>query len=283
MQEVNLFYDAQGKWVSKRQIQETLCELGAEKCDTLFIHTALNFGTPNPDIKKSVLLSALLDCIKSLGVRNILMPTFTFSFCNNLVYDVNRSVSRMGVLNEFFRKQDGVIRSVDPLMSVALLGEDTDLVRNIGHYSCGACSTYDKLRHSSDVHFLMFGPQIGECMTYMHYLEWLYSVDYRYDRLFSGEVVSDGILQHEEYVLFSRYKGVTPSRGTFEFENRMYNHGTAKRINVGNAGISLVSEKNAAIEYKKCLEENPYFFVDIEGSKLNKDKTFITNGEVIAM
>ena len=283
MADVNLFQDNQGQWVTKHQIIDILCELGAEQCDTLFIHTSLNFGVPNPNLRRTVLLDELLECIKAVGVYNVLMPTFTFSFCNNRFYDVNTSSSKMGVLNEFFRKQEGVVRSVDPLMSVALMGRDLDLVKDIGHYSCGACSTYDKLRNANNVKFLMFGPKIGECMTYMHYLEWLYSVDYRYDRLFAGDVIDERGRRHEEYWLFSRYKGVTPNEGSFEYESRMYEHGTARRIVCGNSGISIVSADNAAIEYKKCLDENPYFFVDIEGGKLIKDKTFITNGEVVAM
>ena len=84
-------------------------------------------------------------------------------------------------------------------------------------------------------------------------------------------------------MLFSRYNGVTPNAGSFEFENRMYKNGLAKRIECGNAGISIVIAENAAVEYKKCLDENPYFFVDIEGGKLIKDKTFIVTEEVVAM
>lgn len=283
MQDVNLFLDANGNWITKHQLIDIMCELGVEQCDTLFIHTALNFGTPNPNLRKSELLRELLECFKALGVYNLLMPTFTFSFCNHQFYDARISASRMGVLNEFFRKQEGVIRSVDPLMSVAMLGRDTDLVRKIGHYSCGANSTYDNLRHADNVKFLMFGPKIGECLTYMHYLEWLYSVEYRYDRPFVGDVVDENGHHQEEYMLFSRYKGVTPNAGTFEFENRMYKNGTAQRIECGNAGVSIVSAENATVEYKKCLDENPYFFVDLEGGKLIKDKTFITTGEVVAM
>ena len=284
MQNINLFLDAQGQWVTKEQIISILSALGVEQCDTLFVHSSLNFGVPNPALKKSELLKELLECIKAMGVRNIIMPTFTFSFCNKRSFDIQRSASKMGVLNEYFRKQDGVIRSIDPLMSVAFYGKDTDLVRNIGHHSCGACSVYDNLRHSNGVYFLMFGPLIGECLTYMHYLEWLYSVDYRYDRLFVGEVIDEnGKSQHEEYTLFSRYREVIPNTNSFEYENRLYSKGLAQRIICGNAGISIVNAENSGIEYKRCLDENPYFFVELEGGKLIKDKTFFAKGEIVAM
>ena len=208
MDEVKLFLPKDGCWVTNKSLTEKLLSLGADQCETLYIHTALSFGQPNPELRKSALLGELLNVIKGLGVRTVCMPTFTFSFCNGLDYNPAASASRMGVLNEFFRKQEGVIRSADPLMSVALLGEDRDLVEGIGHVSCGENSTFDKLRHRDGVKFLFLGPKIGDCLTYMHYLEWLYGVDYRYNRVFRGKVTVGERTTEEEYALFVRYNGV---------------------------------------------------------------------------
>ena len=274
MDEVKLFLSKEGHWVTNKSLIETLLSLGADQCDTLYIHTSLSFGQPNPELRKSALLGELLGAIKALGVRTLCMPTFTFSFCNGLDYNPAMSASRMGVLNEFFRKQEGVIRSADPLMSVALLGEDRDLVEGIGHISCGENSTFDKLRHRDGVKFLFLGPKIGDCLTYMHYLEWLYGVDYRYNRVFRGKVTVGERTTEEEYALFVRYNGVTPNAASYAFEQRMYDKGTAFRAVCGDGSISIVDEKNAAAEYRKCLDENPYFFVDFAEGRLVKDKTF---------
>ena len=153
MTETNLFLDKQGKWITNKSLLETLLSIEADKCDTLYIHTSVSFGQPNPQLKKSQMLGELLNVIKALGVKTICMPTFTFSFPNGKDYNPATSTSRMGVLNEFFRKQEGVIRSVDPLMSVALLGEDKDLVLNIGHSSCGENSTFDLMSPENKIAF----------------------------------------------------------------------------------------------------------------------------------
>ena len=283
MNEVNLFLAKDGKWVTNKSMIETLLSLGADKCDILYIHTSLSFGTPNPDLKKKALLGELLNVIKELGVKTVCMPTFTFSFCNGLDYNPATSASRMGVLNEFFRKQEGVIRSADPLMSVALLGEDKDLVTGVGHVSCGENSTFDKLRHRDNVKFLFLGPKIGDCLTYMHYMEWLYSVDYRYNRVFRGNVTIGDKTSVEEYALFVRYKSVVPNTASYDYEQKMYDNGTAFVAKYGDGTISIVDEKNASIEYKKCLDENPYYFVDFENGVFVKDKTFKLDHEMVAM
>lgn len=283
MKEVKLFLSQNGSWVTNRSLLEALLSIGADQCETLYIHTSLSYGMPNPDIKKKELLGELLHVIKCLNVRTVCMPTFTFSFCNGKEYNPVESVSRMGVLNEFFRKQEGVIRSMDPLMSVALMGEDTDLVKGIGHSSCGACSTFDKLRHRENVKFLFLGPKIGDCMTYMHYLEWLYSVDYRYERIFRGKIAEGGKEYEDEYALFVRYNGVVPNTASYIYEQRMYDSGIALTTVCGDGHISIVGEKEASREYLKCLNENPYFFVDFAGSKLLKDRTFRLVKEMIAL
>ena len=283
MNEVNLFLAKDGKWVTNKSMIETLLSLGADNCDILYIHTSLSFGTPNPDLKKKAMLGELLNVIKELGVKTVCMPTFTFSFCNGLDYNPATSASRMGVLNEFFRKQEGVIRSADPLMSVALLGEDQDLVTGVGHVSCGDNSTFDKLRHRDNVKFLFLGPKIGDCLTYMHYMEWLYSVDYRYNRVFRGNVTIGDKTSVEEYALFVRYKSVVPNTASYDYEQKMYDNGTAFVAKCGDGTISIVDEKNASIEYKKCLDENPYYFVDFENDVFVKDKTFKLDHEMVAM
>lgn len=283
MESINLFQDKKGKWYTNQDLYNALLKIEADKCEILYIHSSLTFGIPNPQLKKTQLLSVIFDVIKSLKVKTVCMPTFTFSFCNGRDYDPMTTSSKMGALNEFFRKQDGVIRSIDPLMSTALMGEDTDLVLNIGHSSCGANSTFDKLRHRNGVKFLFIGPKIGDCMTYMHYLEWLYGVEYRYERVFRGNVSINGVTRTEEYDLFCRYDGVTPSDGTYAFEQKMYDLGLAFKEEFGDGTISIVEEKAAAKVYLKFLKENKYSFVDLRDNVLVKDKTFKPIGEVIAM
>ncbi|MEG1723997.1 MAG: AAC(3) family N-acetyltransferase [Anaerovoracaceae bacterium] len=283
MKEIKLFLDKNNHWITNGELLEILKEIGANACEILYIHSSLSFGIPNQDLKKKDLLQALFNVILELGVKTICMPTFTFSFCNGLDFDPVKSSSKMGVLNEFFRKQEGVIRSNDPLMSVALYGKDKDLIEGIGHSSCGANSTFDKIRHRDNVKFLFLGPKIGDCLTYMHYLEWLYSVDYRYERTFKGKIVRDEKISIEEYNLFVRYNGVIPNDASYAFEQRMYDNETAKMMKCGDATISVVDEKSAATEYKRCLKENPYFFVDFECNAFCKDKTFILTKEMIAL
>lgn len=283
MQEVNLFLSKNNQWVTNIDLLNQLRALKADQCEILYIHSSLSFGMPNSSLKRSELLGYIYEVLLALNVPTICMPTFTFSFCNGKDYNPIHSNSKMGALNEFFRKQEDVIRSLDPLMSVALHGNDKDLVTGIGKNSIGMDSTFDKIRHRNKVKFLFLGTKIGDCFTYMHYLEWLFKTDYRYEKMFKGKIINMNSSFEDEYSLFVRYHEVIPNQGSYSYEQMMYDEGIAQILRLGDTTISLVEEKVASEAYKWCLDKNPYYFVDVQNGRLIKDQTFILEKEMIAL
>jgi aminoglycoside 3-N-acetyltransferase len=257
--------------------------LKANNCNVLYVHSSLSFGAPNSELKKEEILASIYEILLLLNVPTICMPTYTFSYCNGDIYDPVTSKSGMGILNEYFRKQPNVIRSMDPLMSIALLGKDIDLAKGISIHSIGKDSTFDKIKNRDDVKFLFLGIPIGECFTYMHYLEWLYNVEYRYERKFTGISHFDDQNFKLEYDLFVRYNGVIPNRNSFIYEQNMYNEGLAQKEIFGNSMISIVEEKKANSFYKYCLDSDPYYFVTFDKGILIKDPTFSFLKKMIAL
>ena len=71
---MELFQDINKQWITDKQFYDTLLQLEADQCDYLYIHTSLNFGTPNPALKRTELLEYLLLTIKKLGpIKNVEM------------------------------------------------------------------------------------------------------------------------------------------------------------------------------------------------------------------
>ena len=167
MKTLNLFQSGDGSWVTSATLLTILEKIKAPEASVLYIHSGLNFGTPNPDLGRKELLAHLYGLIASLGVPTICFPTFTFSFCNGEDYNVQTSRSRMGALNEYVRGLPETVRSEDPLMSSVVVGEDHDLVHNLGKDSIGTNSTFDKLhQRGSGVKFLFFGVTVSDCFTW---------------------------------------------------------------------------------------------------------------------
>ena len=207
----------------------------------LYVHSEMSFGKPNPELGKTGLLQAVLDTLLELGVPTLCVPTFTFSFCNGVAYDVNQSRSKMGVLNEYIRRLPNAKRSMNPLMSSAAIGADLGVVTDLGRRSIGAGCTFDKLHAAKNARFLFLGVGAAKCFTYTHYVEERLRVPYRYSRDFTG-TITDGARQYEDtYKLYVRYNGVQPE-STTKFEDFMVHEGLMKKVACGDNFISSVSE-----------------------------------------
>jgi len=250
-----------GNWIGRSQILSSLEAVKAHECDVLYMHTGISFGIPNPELKRAKLLEILYDVINELNVETLCVPTFTFSFCNSADYDVATSKSHMGAFNEYIRSRPEAVRSIDPLMSVALIGKDRDLVENLGTESIGKDSTFDKLSRRNKVKFLFFGVSLGDCFTYMHYLEWLAKVPYRYNRKFTGKISQGTSNWEDTYELFVRYNNVKPNNASYIYGNMLNEQGYLLSSSIGNGVISCVGESDARQLYLDLLKNDSNFFI----------------------
>ena len=255
----------------------------ADECDVLYIHTSLNFGTPNTNIKKNDLLQLIVDTILELKVSTIIFPTYTFSFCNGEDFDINSSKTTMGLLNEYVRKMPNTIRSLDPLMSNVLLGEHSEFVNNIGKNSVGLNSTFDLLHKTKlKVKFLFFGPKIGDCFTHMHYIESEQNVPYRYNKDFTGKIINRNNNYTDTYSLFVRYNNVFANCGSYIYENMMIEKNIAQKEKFANSYLTIVESQEAYNAYLYFLKISPNFYIkDI--FDINKCDTSFNVSKMVAL
>ena len=115
-----LFIDKDGKAYDAEDVRRALYQIGAHDCETLFIHSDIMFGTAPQDFNRREYLGMLYEVVCDLNVKNIIVPTFTYSFCNHEEYDVNKSRTSMGAFAEYVRKQPGRYRTLDPLLSFSV-------------------------------------------------------------------------------------------------------------------------------------------------------------------
>lgn len=260
MKETVLFNSKNGS-VTNTDFFNALRSLDAHKTDVLYIHTALNFGVPGI-LKKKELLESIYDTLKELCVETIIFPAYTFSFCNGVGFDVQNSKTQMGLLNEFVRQKDEAIRSIDPLMSNVLIGKHTEFVTGIEKCSIGKNSTFDLLHETSlKVKFLFLGPRIGDCFTFMHYIEERENVPYRYRRMFTGEITDGSRCYVDSYEIFVRYSNVLPGPGSYVYENILLEKGIARKKKIGDGAITILEERPAYACYVDLLKMSPSFYI----------------------
>lgn len=243
--ELKLFKYENNKWVTYGEIVQALIDVDADKCEVLFLHTELSFGTINPNIKRKELMEILYDAISELKIKTLVFPTFTFSYGNKENYDVKNSPSKMGMFNEYARKRPDSIRSLEPLLSVCVIGENKELVKVNGNHSLGKGSIFDNLHNIDNVRILFFGTRVGQCYTHMHYIEEKLEVPYRYNKEFIGKIIDyDGKTYEDNRILFVKYRDIIPVVPE-KFEEILIEKGILKKIKLGNSSISCFTEKES--------------------------------------
>lgn len=265
--------------ITKNDILQSLLKIGAKECDYLFIHSELNFGLPNPNLPKKELLAHIVDIFHSMQIKNIIMPTFSFSFCAKEDFDVQNTKSPMGILSEYFRKLQTTKRTIDPLMSCAINGEDEDLF-DISKESCGKGSLFDKLHHKKDVKFLFFGNRVCDCFTYSHYIERMLEVPYRYDKVFEGNIILGDTCYKDSFILPVRYANVEAFKDD-TLNKTLDKHNAIKEIKLGQSQIQIVSEKQSYQIISEAISSNIDFMLEYPYPRDFLDKSYTYEKKVV--
>ena len=183
-------------------LSEAISSVGIGKGDIVFSHLAppsLGFAREMLDKGDvaSTILKAVLDVIGPTG--SFLTPAYSYSFCSGQDFDPAETPGQVGGFGEWFRRQDGVLRSEDPIFSVAGTGPAVKgLFHKLPKDCFGPGSLYDRLRAGGakvcniGLDFFYFSP--------IHHLERMIGVPYRYDKLFSGHILRNGRRERESWI-----------------------------------------------------------------------------------
>jgi len=179
--------------VNADDISIVLRQAGINPGDTLMIHgdsiVAAQLRYKNGvNAQMNELFTRIVEYLGNEGT--LIVPTFTYSFANNEDFDVDNSQSRVGFFSEYFRKMDGVVRSLDPMFSVAALGKNKNDMKDLSVVnSFGKGSIFEYL-HNKNAKIMNLGCDF--LITFTHYVEQDYGVSYRSFKKFSGNIISQG-------------------------------------------------------------------------------------------
>lgn len=257
-----LFVDDDNKAYCAEDIFEILRDVGAHDCDTLFIHSDIFFGKTPVDFNRREYMQVLFQVLNDLDVKNIIVPTFTYSFCNNEVYDVKKSKTSMGALSEYFRKQLGRFRTMDPLLSLSVPETMKSEFDHVSAHSLGLGSGLDVVHNLKNVNFLFLGVPMGECFTYLHYIEKILDVPYRFDLPFEGEIIDyDDKVMRCTQTIHTACFGVKP-KNFYHFEDYLEEQGKMRKRRLGNKYVECVSEGDAYHEIIEMIERDINYFLE---------------------
>ncbi|OEJ64780.1 hypothetical protein BEN30_16035 [Magnetovibrio blakemorei] len=195
-----------------------------------------------------------------------MVPTYTYSFTKDKKFDPATTPSDIGPFTEFFRTNPGVVRSLEPMFSVAAQGPlAEELLRDLPKTSFGPDCVYDRMWTKNAV-IANIGLTI-EYLTFLHYVERELEVSYRYDKPFEGYVLSHGKWERLTWYYFVRIYKENTKPDLKEFRSRSRAENLLKPADLGKGFVEAMRCRDIKSLVTRMLDEDPWSF--IQGPKFD--------------
>ncbi|MFA5878078.1 MAG: AAC(3) family N-acetyltransferase [Candidatus Staskawiczbacteria bacterium] len=262
--ENKIIFKTEEKDFKFKDIVDVLKKAGIKRGDVLMIHADLGrFGKlgkiTNKDEFADIFIEAFRQVVGEEGT--LIVPTFTYSFCNNEVYDPDNTPSKVGLFTEHLRKKEGAFRSIHPIFSVAAIGKRSkELTTNLSKSSFGKSSIYDKLRGIKNSKYVIFGVDYF-ASTQIHYIEEKLKVPYRYVKKFKGKIRKRNKVYSDEYEYFVRRLDEETVPDFSKIEKHLFSAGFLKKVPLGNAFVGVVKISDICRESTVMFRKDPKSFL----------------------
>ena len=240
-----------------------LREAGVRRGDILFSHVGVGFlGLPQGEA--SALTAALIleeAFTEVLGEEGtLIVPTYTYSFCNGEDYDPDTTPSTVGQFTEWFRTRPGVVRSLEPIFSVAARGARAhELLHALPPDSFGDDSIYGRLlRAGGSLCNIGVGFRYA---TFVHFVEQLVGVPYRYKKKFNGNLIEGGkkIPLEVTYYVRSEKAGDDSLPDLSRLEEDAMRSGALHTASLGRGVVTNIPCRDFFDLAKEGINKNPWY------------------------
>jgi aminoglycoside N3'-acetyltransferase len=121
--------------------------------------------------------------------QELWFPAFNYDFPTTKLFNPKLDPIQVGVLNEAIRKFPEYTRSSVPMFSIIRSSDQPNMGMPEVAKPFGANGEFSELRRRKGS-IVFFGASIS-AMTFIHYVEELVGIPYRYPKIFKGEIVSE--------------------------------------------------------------------------------------------
>jgi aminoglycoside 3-N-acetyltransferase len=252
---------------SIEDVIDSLRSVGISRGDNIFIHSNIGFfGKLKDAVSKEdyyrLFKTAIFEVIGENGT--LVVPTFSYSFCWQNVFEREKTPSVCGFLSEAVRKDPQSLRSDDANFSVASIGRNAEhFTKDAPEHSFGVDSFWERFL-KSDGKICNFN--FDSASTFIHYVEKVLNVHYRYDKPFPGISIENGNERKRVFYHFV-YDLDKPSDAPefTKFDRKAKQLHLAKTANLGKGQIVFISVKDTF----SLIEE-----------EIKKDAAFLTRSFV---
>jgi aminoglycoside 3-N-acetyltransferase len=251
--------------ITAEDITAQLRALGVAAGDDLFVHSDMRRLLSVQGTGREAKLATVVEGLSGAVPEGTLMlPTFSYSFCRDEPFDLERSPSTVGVLTEFFRALPGVRRTVEPIFSTAIRGPvadgwEPDLFGVTDRNCFGERSIFAYLLER-DAKVVCLGIDPSVC-TLVYLAEQREGVPYRYFKEFHGEVVNGSSRAPVTASYFVRRLDLGVENDFSRLFAGLERAGELRAARLGRAEVAVIPARAMIDAARRGLAEDPGFLL----------------------
>lgn len=270
---------------SREDILSALENAGLRSNDTVFVTTSLGMlglaeGVADSEGLNKLFFGVLKEFFGKTG--NVIVPTYSYTFgrssaTNLQLFDPDSTPAEVGPFPEFFRKQHGVMRSADPMMSMAGFGPlIPELFNNIPPTSYGEDCVFARLsRIDARCCSIGLGPN---WMPFIHHADWLCKAPFRYDKLFKGLLKENDHIRQLTWLYTVRSPHPSSRADGHKIAKLAEDAGIWKHAELGRARVYVADYRRYFDFTIEQLKLNPWMTASGEPDQLQNEKE--TSGNI---
>lgn len=148
-------------------------------------------------------LDSILEKVGSEGT--VLIPTFNWGFCKGETFDINKTISKTGALGNAALKRTDFRRTKHPLYSCMIWGKNQDALTEMDPKDSFGPGTVFEYLQKQNAKVLIIGLPALQGTTYIHHVEQVVGVPYRYHKEFRAPYVDrEGVSVEKTYRMYVR-------------------------------------------------------------------------------
>ncbi len=254
-------------------VKHALQCIGLKKGDVVFSHSNVGFlgipaGGSDLSAVTNTLLEAVFDVIGEEGT--FIVPTFTYSFSQGKPFNPDETPSDCGLFSEAVRQSSLSIRSEDPSVSVAAIGSRAkEMTENLPENAYASDAFFDRFYKAEGI---ICNINFDAGSTFVHYVERLLKVPYRFDKTFTGRFQRGHFEEERKSTIFVPYRKPGTSAKFEVFDRIARAEGAYQTEKVGRGFIGAICSKDVFNIIHRTLSLQPLFLT--EGGFVCDESTF---------
>lgn len=234
-------------------LEKVLEEFKLNNYDIVYVASA-GFALYWDNMFDKKLIKVLKNIMKG---KTIIMPTFSFDFCDKGVYSVNDSTTFCGLICERFRKEKDVVRTCfSPMHNVSIWGKLKDYFNEKEYISSFGENSIFRDMDNFKCGVLLVDCSFDDGVPFVHCLENKYKSNYRSEKVFKGKIIqSNGVPIDYVYKRESRNRKVNLSAR--HLGDMFYQTGLVKHIKYEKSNFDFFKLNDFYSFFEPIFLENP--------------------------